>query len=342
MVSSFAQLTKLKNSTWPKPRAHNISRRLMVRSFLASAVMALSLIYALQLVRDVTHEGVMRCSDVENYMSAVERVHACSEIESERGYEYQSLPTKPWPTAGCISFNSVSLKYFRGGPRMLKDVSFAVRAREKLAITEASVGSGRSAVVHALFLMPAYEGQVLLDDVKTRHLNLQTARRSISVVTRDAILFLGTVRNNVDPFDKHTDKDIWGALERVQLKTWVQGLPKQLYQDLAAEGECSAGPNECQLLSLARALLQENKVLVIDEASACVDYKTDRIIQETIRSHFQATTVITVPHRLSTIIDYHRVLVLDRGRIVELDKPEVLLKKEEGYFAHMYEGQAPG
>ena len=301
--------------------------------------MAVSLIYALQLVQGITHQGVQQCSDVENYMTAVERVHACTEIESERGYDYQSQPPKHWPKSGLLNFQHVSLKYSREGPRVLKDVNFTVRPKEKLGITGTSL-SGNAAIIHALFLMPVYDGQIMLDDVKMKHLSLQTARQSLSAITKDVIMLMDTLRVNVDPFKKYTDKEIWSALERVHLKSWVQRLPKQLYQDLS-ESEFSPGTSELQLISLARALLQKSKILVVDEASACVDYKTDRIIQETIRTQFRSTTVITVPHRLSAIIDYDRVMVLDRGRIVELDKPEVLLKKDDGYFAHMYGMQCP-
>lgn len=189
-------------------------------------------------------------------------------------------------------------------------------------------------------MVPDCAGKIMIDDVKINSLNLQASRRGISVITKEPILFMGTLRMNVDPFLSHTEREIWEVLEKCHLKSWVESLPKQLHQDLVDCGS-SLGPSERHLISFARALLQKNKVVVIDEASSTVDYRTDRLIQEVIRSWFLDSTVITIPHRLSTIIDYDRVMVLDRGKIVELDKPEVLLKKDAGYFAHLYGNQCP-
>ena len=180
-----------------------------------------------------------------------------------------------------------------------------------------------------------------MDGVKISNLDLQASRRSMSIITKDPLLFMGSLRMNVHPFLNHTEKEVWEALEKCHLKSWVESLPKQLYQDLV---DCGAalGPSERQLISLARVLLHRSKIVVIDEAtSTTVDYRTDRVIQEVIRTWLVYCTVITIPHRLSTVIDYDRVMVLDRGKIIELDKPEVLLRKDAGYFAHLYGSQCP-
>ncbi|XP_032235247.2 ATP-binding cassette sub-family C member 4 isoform X2 [Nematostella vectensis] len=303
------------------------------------AFTGISLVYAIQMACELSIYGVKRCFDVENYMTSVQRLLDHSNIESEPGYDNRTQPHEPWPSAGHVVCDNVSLTYEKDGLRALKDLTFSVSAGEKIGIVGRN-GSGKSSVIHALFRMPEIEGKILIDDVDIKGMNLQRSRQGISVITKDPVIFCGNVRCNVDPFSKRTDKEVWEALDKVHLKPWVETLPKQLYQDLA---ECSAAfsTGEKQLVALARALVYNTKILVLDEATSVVDYKTDRLVQEIIRSKFKNSTIITVPHRLSTIIDYDRVMVLDNGRIVEFDKPETLLKKSDGYFAHLYGSQCP-
>ena len=159
----------------------------------------------------------------------------------------------------------------------------------------------------------------------------------MSVITQDPILFEGTLKRNIDPFSEYSDKDLWTALEEVQLKTLVEDLPGQLEFKLKESGT-NLSVGERQLVCLARALVQKSKIIIMDEATANVDFKTDRRIQEVIRDKFKDSTVLTIAHRLNTIMDYDRVLVLDSGRVVEFDKPEVLMRKG-GLFAEMIRSQ---
>ena len=179
--------------------------------------------------------------------------------------------------------------------------------------------------------------QVSIDGVNITSIGLQEARRSIVVITQDPVLFGGTLKRNMDPFSQHTDKDLWIALEEVQLKTLVKYLPGQLEFELKESGT-NLSVGERQLLCLARALLQKSKIIIMDEATANVDFKTDRLIQEVIRDKFKNSTVLTIAHRLNTIMDYDKVLVLDGGRVVEFDKPDVLIRKS-GLFAEMVRSQ---
>lgn len=306
---------------------------------LLSALTILSLIYVLQLSHDMSQNGIKRCLEVENYMSAVDRNLACSEIEPEPGYGIEMQPPVPWPKDGVVNFECVSLSYSREGPRVLKDISFTVHPGEKFGIA-GRPGAGKSSIALALFRMPECGGKIKVDGVRISNLELQASRRSMSIITKEPILFMGSLRMNVDPFLNHTEREVWEVLEKCHLKSWVESLPKQLCQDLV---DCGAalGPSERQLISFARALLQRSKIVIIDEATSSVDYRTDRLIQEVIRTWLVDCTVITIPHRLSTIIDYDRVMVLERGKIIELDKPEVLLRKDDGYFAHLYGNQCP-
>ena len=176
--------------------------------------------------------------------------------------------------------------------------------------------------------------QIIIDGVNIRDLNLQASRRSMAVITQDPVLFSDSLRRNLDPFSLYEDHDLWSALEEVQLKTLVQQLPDQLEYKLKESGS-NFSVGERQLVCLARALLQKNKIMILDEATANVDYKTDRLIQEVIRSRFKDCTVLTIAHRLNTIMDYDKVLVMDQGRVVEFDKPEVLLQNDSGHFTRL-------
>ena len=164
--------------------------------------------------------------------------------------------------------------------------------------------------------------------------NLQASRRSMAVITQDPVLFSGSLRRNLDPFSLYEDHDLWSALEDVQLKAMVQQLPDQLEYKLKESGS-NFSVGERQLVCLARALLQRNKIIILDEATANVDYKTDRLIQDVIRNRFKDSTVLTIAHRLNTIMDYDKVLVMDQGRVVEFDNPEVLLQNSNGYFSRL-------
>ena len=159
----------------------------------------------------------------------------------------------------------------------------------------------------------------------------------MAVITQDPIHFGGTLKRNIDPFSEYSDQDLWTALGEVQLKTLVEDLPGQLEFKLKESGT-NLSVGERQLVCLARALVQKSKIIIMDEATANVDFKTDRLIQKVIHDTFKDSTVLTIAHRLNTIMDYDRVLVLDGGRVVEFDEPEVLIRKG-GLFAEMIRSQ---
>ena len=155
----------------------------------------------------------------------------------------------------------------------------------------------------------------------------------MAVITQDPVLFGGSLKKNMDPFSQYTDQQLWTALEEVQLKAIVEDLPGQLNFRLRESGT-NLSVGERQLVCLARALVQRSKIIIMDEATANVDFKTDRLIQEVIRHKFKDSTVLTIAHRLNTIMDYDKVLVLDGGRVVEFDNPDVLIRNG-GLFAEM-------
>lgn len=308
-----------------------------INFFLFAALTGISLVYTIQLACEMSIYGVKRCFDVDAYMNCVQRIMGLIKVEPEAGYNIPTQPHEPWPSAGQICFKNVSLTYKNGAKKALKEMNILIHPREKIGIVGRN-GTGKSSFIYAMFRMPEIKGQIFIDDIDVKAMNLQRMRRGISVITKDPVIFCGNVRSNIDPFSNYTDRQIWEVLEKTHIRAWVEALPKQLYQDMA---ECCAtlGASEKQLFSFARALLCNTKILVMDEATAGVDYKTDRLIQEMIRSKFKNSTIITIPYRLSTIIDYDRVMVLDNGHITEFDKPEKLLKKSDGLFAHLYSSQ---
>ena len=304
----------------------------MLYSF--AGITALSLVYALQLAVDVSQLGVRQCSEVENYMTSVERVITYTHIEQEPGYENEFQPPVNWPENGQVTVKNLGLVYYQGGPEILKDVSFTIDAHEKIGIV-GRTGAGKSSLVSALFRMPEPSGDVIIDDVIIRDVNIQSSRRVMSVISQDPVLFTGSLRMNLDPFEEHEDKELWDAVEEASLKSMVENLPQRLSEEIK-EGGANFSVGERQLLCLARALLKKTKIIVMDEATANVDYTTDRLIQETIRTKFKHCTVITIAHRLSTIMDYDRVLVLENGQVVEYDKPQNLLQNKRGRFSRLY------
>ncbi|XP_032237842.2 ATP-binding cassette sub-family C member 4 isoform X2 [Nematostella vectensis] len=296
---------------------------------------ALSLIYALQLAVDTSQYGVRQCSETENYMTSVERVIGYTNILPESGYETGARPPSEWPKKGAVDLVNVSLAYYPGAPEVLKDVTFSINPAERVGIA-GRTGAGKSSLVSALFRMPDPEGRILIDGLDISSIDIQSSRRAISVISQDPILFTGSLRLNLDPFDKYADEEIWGALEGASLKRTILQMPGQLMTQLMECGSnLSAG--ERQLLCLARAMLQRNNIIVLDEATANVDFKTDALIQETIRTKFKGCTVITIAHRLNTIMDYDKILVLERGRVAEYGTPQELMEMPDGVFRQLYE-----
>ena len=306
-------------------------------SYFLIGLTALSIIYAVQLALDTSQYGVRQCAEVENFMTSVERVVTYTELTPETGYGTETKPPKDWPNKGRIAIKDMSLVYYPGGPKILKNLNFQIMPGEKIGIA-GRTGAGKSSLVSALFRMPEPRGEIFIDDVDFLSLNLQKARQGISVITQDPVLFNSTLRMNLDPFERYADHSIWQALEGASLKPLVEGLSEQLSHEVT---ECGSNfsVGERQLICLARALLLRNKVIIMDEATANVDYKTDKLIHNTIRTQFEDCTVITIAHRLDTILSYDRVMVLEDGQVVEFDTPEILLRKDHGALATLYYSQ---
>lgn len=271
--------------------------------------------------------GMRQSAELENTMTAVERVVEYDDIEPEGELEAPAdkKPPQEWPKHGQIKFNSLSLRYFPDpdADLVLKSLEFEILPSEKVGIV-GRTGAGKSSLINALFRLSYNDGSIIIDSRDTNSMGLHDLRSKISIIPQEPVLFSGTMRYNLDPFDEYSDDKLWQALEEVKLKNVVSELPYGL-QSKISEGGSNFSVGQRQLVCLARAILRENKILVMDEATANVDPQTDALIQTTIRNKFVNCTVLTIAHRLHTVMDSDKVLVMDAGRVVEFDHPYILL-----------------
>ncbi|MGH0130137.1 UNVERIFIED_CONTAM: hypothetical protein FKN15_041188 [Acipenser sinensis] len=305
----------------------------VARDSLSPGIVGLSISYALQITASLNWL-VRMSSELENNIVAVERVKEYSDTEKEAVWRVEQTPPPPaWPTHGHIDIRDYGLRYREDLELALKNISFTIEGGEKVGIV-GRTGAGKSSLTLGLFrIIEPAQGKILIDGVNIAELGLHDLRSRITIIPQDPVLFSGTLRMNLDPFDAYSDEEVWNSLELAHLKNFVSGLPDRLNHECSEGGE-NLSLGQRQLVCLARALLRKTKILVLDEATAAVDLETDDLIQSTIRSQFEECTVLTIAHRLNTVMDYTRVLVLDKGQIVEFDSPASLLAKK-GIFYKM-------
>nr|XP_023023861.1 multidrug resistance-associated protein 4-like [Leptinotarsa decemlineata] len=268
-------------------------------------------------------------SETENNMTSIERIQEYIDIEPERDSN-SFIPPESWPNSGGIELVNLSLRYSADGPFILKNLVLEIKPKEKIGIV-GRTGAGKSSLIQALFRLTDIDGSILIDDVDTKNVPLKILRSKISIIPQEPVLFSGSLRKNLDPFDDYNDEILWNALDQVELKTIVSELPEGLNSEMA-EGGSNFSVGQRQLVCLARAIVRNNKILVLDEATANIDPQTDSLIQSTIRQKFDNCTVLTIAHRLHTIMDSDRVLVMDAGEVKEFGHPHLLLQNDNGVF----------
>ncbi|KAJ3321041.1 hypothetical protein HDU76_000167 [Blyttiomyces sp. JEL0837] len=302
---------------------------------LSPSLLGLSLSYALQ-VTNILNWCVRQFTDTEIAMNAVERVdHLAHKISIEaEPILAHSRPPPGWPKTGNITFTNVSMRYSKDLPLVLKNVTFQINNKQKIGIV-GRTGSGKSSLMQVLFRMfEPSSGYLTIDGIDTQSIGLKDLRSGLAIIPQDPVLFSGSFRTNLDPFGEYTDNDLWDALSRSGLKSKVAESGGGLDSKVTDGGE-NLSVGQRQLLCLSRAMLKKPRILIMDEATANVDFETDALIQKAIRDDFRDATVLTIAHRLNTIIDYDRVLVMEEGRVVEFDKPGVLLGDEGSRFKGM-------
>uniref|UniRef100_A0A8C4VNF9 Multidrug resistance-associated protein 4 n=1 Tax=Gopherus evgoodei TaxID=1825980 RepID=A0A8C4VNF9_9SAUR len=305
---------------------------LLLAKTLDAGQVGLALSYAITLM-GMFQWGVRQSAEVENLMISVERVMEYTELEKEAPWESNKHPPAEWPSQGVIAFENVNFTYSLDGPLVLRHLSVLIKSKEKVGIV-GRTGAGKSSLIAALFRLAEPKGRIWIDKYLTSELGLHDLRKKISIIPQEPVLFTGTMRKNLDPFNEYTDEELWNVLEEVQLKEAVEELPDKMETQLAESGS-NFSVGQRQLVCLARAILKKNKILIIDEATANVDARTDELIQKTIREKFAQCTVLTIAHRLNTIIDSDKIMVLDAGRLKEYNEPYILLQEKESLFYKM-------
>ncbi|KAF9983977.1 Multidrug resistance-associated protein 1 [Mortierella antarctica] len=357
------QLAYLYSVRWMEVRLHSLSA---VVTFLTAsafvwnrktvdpALAGLAMSFALKITNEVSLLVQAYC-EMQNQLVSVERVHEYTELETEapERLPLSAVASKDWPPKhGNIVFDNYSTRYREGLDLVLRNVSFRVQAGEKVGIV-GRTGAGKSSLTLALFRMieaansqwtksegrvgdgvhryndgtAEHGGKIEIDGIDISTLGLADLRHALAIIPQDPVLFAGSVRDNLDPFGEHQDRNLWEALERAHLKDYISSLACGLSFEVSHGGD-NFSVGQRSLICLARALLRNTKILVLDEATSAVDMETDKLIQRTIRgAGFKGRTVLTIAHRIKTVMDFDKILVLDKGEVVEFDTPDELLRK---------------
>jgi len=278
--------------------------------------------------------------ETEMRMNSVERIKEYETLPQEAEARIlDKTPPPEWPSKGVITFKSYSMAY-REGDKVLDSIELKIKGQEKVGIV-GRTGAGKSSLMQALFRMvEPSEGTIEIDGIDITSIGLADLRSRLAIIPQEPVLFIGTLRYNLDPFEEHEEKDIWEALRLVHLKKVVTALPGKLDEPVAEHGS-NFSVGQRQLICMARALLRKTKILLMDEATASVDQLTDSLIQKMVRKNFKDRTVLTIAHRLNTIMDSTKVMVLDKGKLAEYDSPKGLLNVPNGYFTSMVDAVGP-
>lgn len=262
-------------------------------------------------------------ANIEQTMTSVERVVEYIEITQEPN---EGQTVLKWPDQGKVEFKEVSLIYSFDS-KVLKNVSFIINPREKVGIV-GRTGAGKSSIISVLFRLYNYQGSIEIDGVNIKNISLECLRRNISLIPQDPVIFSGSIRENVDPLDTCLDKDIWKVLKNVQLNHLVPNLDENILNITLSNGQK-------QLLCIARALLRNNKIVVMDEPTANLDAESDSLVHDLIEQHFKGCTVIMIAHRLHSTLNLDKVIVMKNAKIIELDSPTNLLKNKQSLYYQM-------
>ncbi|WCJ21343.1 ABC transporter C family member 4 [Euphorbia peplus] len=296
----------------------------------------LSLSYGLSLNGVLFWAIYMSCF-VENRMVSVERIRQFTNIPSENAWKLKDrVPPPSWPDRGNVDLKDLQVRYRPSTPLVLKGISLSIYGGEKIGVV-GRTGSGKSTLIQVFFrLVEPSGGKIIIDGIDICMLGLHDLRSRFGIIPQEPVLFEGTVRSNIDPIGQYSDEDIWKSLERCQLKDVVAAKPEKLDAPVADNGD-NWSVGQRQLLCLGRVMLKRSRLLFMDEATASVDSKTDGVIQRIIREDFATCTIISIAHRIPTVMDCDRVLVIDAGRAKEFDKPSRLLESRSLFGALVQE-----
>jgi ATP-binding cassette subfamily C (CFTR/MRP) protein 1 len=311
----------------------------LARGQVEPALLALALTHSLQVTTTLSW-SIRMSVELENIMNNYERLYHYTKNIPMEGRSEDVVVSPDWPQSGRINFQSVVLRYRDDLPAVLRGIDCEIKPKEHIGVV-GRTGAGKTSIMMALYrLYELTAGRIQIDGIDLARISLHDLRKSLSIIPQEPVLFQGTIRSNLDPFDEYTDADVWRALEKAHLKDLIAGdrLGHLQLMNVVSEGGDNLSVGQRQLLCLARALLRPTKVLVLDEATASVDLETDALIQQTIRSEFAHCTRLTIAHRINTIIDSDRILVMDKGEVAEFDTPKNLVQRQNGLFLDMIKG----
>ncbi|TMW69125.1 hypothetical protein Poli38472_001281 [Pythium oligandrum] len=309
-----------------------VSSLLVLHEYLSPGLVGLAFMYAVNIDEEMSYI-VKMWARIEILMVSPERVSEYIGIKPE-GRRVTKDVSLIWPQTGSLSFDNVVFAYKPGGDPVLKGLSFSIQHNEKIGIV-GRTGAGKSSLTMALFRINELEsGRIIIDGQDISAVNLQALRSRMSIIPQVPVLFKGSMRAYMDPFGEYDDADIWQAFDKIGLKDMISALDGKLNHELSENGE-NFSVGERQMLCLARALLRRSRVVVMDEATASIDLATEQKLQAMIQREFVDATVLTIAHRLATVLDSDRILVLSDGRVVEFDTPKRLARLEGGVFREL-------
>lgn len=303
------------------------------RGVVGAGVAGLTISYSMSITQTLSWL-VRMTSDLETNIVSVERILEYTRNKQEDLWVKSDRPKPDWPDKGTITIEHYSTRYRDDTDLVLRDLDITIKAREKLGIV-GRTGSGKSSLSLSLFrILEPVSGRIIIDGLDVSKYGLHDLRSKLTIIPQDPVLFSGTLRFNLDPLQLYTDTDIWRALELAHLKSHINALQAGLDYKVSEFGE-NFSVGQRQLICLARAILRKSKILILDEATASVDLETDSIVQRTIRDVFADCTIITIAHRLHTILDSDRILVLDKGSVLELNTPSKLIADVQSSFSSL-------
>uniref|UniRef100_A0A8C6AL61 Multidrug resistance-associated protein 1-like n=1 Tax=Monodon monoceros TaxID=40151 RepID=A0A8C6AL61_MONMO len=295
-----------------------------------SAIVGLSISYALNITQSLNF-WVRKACEIETNAVSIERVCEYENMDKEAPWIMSKRPPSQWPNKGIVEFVNYQARYRDDLGLALQDITFQSHGEEKIGIV-GRTGAGKSTLSNCLFrIVEGSGGKIIIDGIDISTIGLHDLRGKLNIIPQDPVLFSGTLQMNLDPLDKYSDGELWEVLELCHLKEFVLSLPKKLLHEISEGGE-NLSVGQRQLVCLARALLRKTKILILDEATASIDFETDNLVQTAIRKEFSDCTILMIAHRLHSIIDSDRVLVLDSGRITQFETPQNLIHQKGLFF----------
>ena len=293
--------------------------------------------YCINIQQSLIH-GLNTLSNFENSVVDLERCLQYTDIKSEAPKTKEldnDKKLKNWPNKGKIEFINYSVKYRPDTEIVLKNINFTINPKEKIGIV-GRTGSGKSTITLCLFrIIEPLSGKILIDDVDITKIGLDKLRKNLTIIPQDPALMEGTLRYNIDPLNLNKDIDIINIMEKIGFNYIIENNPLGINQ-IIQEGGSNLSVGDKQLICITRAILRKSKIIIMDEATANIDYQTEEIIQKAINEILNNSSVITIAHRIKTIINSDKIIVLENGEIVDFDTPKKLLENKNGLFYNLY------